>query len=513
MRRKLARETLIDFAGSIDIPGKPINPADEESEEFSVIETPVRAKHHLLILQKYQDLFEGRIRRLMIYAPPGSAKSTYGSVVFPGWCLGKVPGFRFILSSYASDIAKKQGRKTRAIARSNKFKGIFGTELSSESKAADEWSLTNGSEYMSNGILAGITGNRANIMGIDDPVKGRDEANSPTIREKTYEAYQDDLLTRLLPYGGLFLIQTRWHWEDLGGMILPENWNGESGQILCRDGMVWEVVCIPALIEDEDFARKDPLGRKVGEFLWPEWFPADHWTPYIANARTWSSLYQQRPLPETGDYFKKEWFRWYANQPARDTIRTYGVGDLAVTDGDGDWTVLLIWGIDVYDNLYLLDYYREQADSLAWGYQILSMHRDWSPFEWVFEAGQIEKGVGPFLNKFLHENKVYTVFDTVPCTGDKPSRCQSFRGRLAQGKVYFPGKPWAHEMMRRLLRLWGSSIDDEGDACSLIGLKLDRLLSGKHPKQPEKPKPSSMTFDELLKLTDPKKDERSIYRL
>jgi hypothetical protein len=194
------------------------------------------------------------------------------------------------------------GRRTRSIIKQKRFKGIFNCELTTESSAAQEFSLTNGSEYIATGILGGVTGNRANGIIIDDPVKGREQADSPTIRDKTWDAYNDDLKTRLIPGGWVVIIQTRWHEDDLAGRILPEDWKGESGPIMCRDGNVWEVVCLQARCE----VQNDPLGRKIGEYLWPQWFTEKHWAQFQNNVRTWASLYQQLPRPLEGTLFKVE---------------------------------------------------------------------------------------------------------------------------------------------------------------------------------------------------------------
>src|SRR5262249_25013857 len=144
------------------------------------------------------------------------------------------------------ELARKHGRRARQIVRSERYKKIFGTTLSREQSAADAWALSNGSEYMATGIAAGVTGNRANGIIIDDPIKGREEADSEHIRAKIRAGYEDDLKTRLIPGGWVILIQTRWHEDDLAGSILPEGWAGESGAIRCRDGATWEVICLPA---------------------------------------------------------------------------------------------------------------------------------------------------------------------------------------------------------------------------------------------------------------------------
>src|SRR5690606_65342 len=98
---------------------------------------------------------------------------------------------------------------------------------------------------MSGGLLSGITGNRADLVVVDDPVKGRQDAESEVIRKRTIEAFDDDVRTRLKPGGSIIIIQTRWHEEDLAGSILPIGYNGESGLIECRDGQTWEVICLP----------------------------------------------------------------------------------------------------------------------------------------------------------------------------------------------------------------------------------------------------------------------------
>lgn len=141
------------------------------------------------------------------------------------------------------------GRRTRSIIKQSRYRNIWGAALVSDSNAAQEFALSNGSEYMACGILSGITGNRAHGIIIDDPIKGREQANSETIRNKTWDAYEDDLKTRLIPGGWIVLITTRWHEDDLAGRILPDDWKGESGLIRCKDGNDWEVLCIQARCE------------------------------------------------------------------------------------------------------------------------------------------------------------------------------------------------------------------------------------------------------------------------
>lgn len=485
LRRRAARTSLVDYARYIDVPGAPLTALDD-NEQFAPVET-VLAQHHELILSATQRCIERPSGRTMLFLPPGSAKSTYATVVSPTWAMGRTPGFKVIAVSYGTDLARKFGRRMRSIVRQRGFGSLFGTGLSPESSAAHEWALTNESEFMAGGILSGITGNRADFIAIDDPIKGRQEADSETIRKSTIDAYQDDVLTRLKPGGSLMITQTRWHEADLAGSILPERWAGESGMIECRDGNVWEIICIPAKCDRHD----DPLGREVGEYLWPEWFPETHWRTFERLSRTWSALYQQRPAPEEGDYFKAEWLRPYTDLPPLHTLRVYGASDYAVTDSGGDYTVHIVVGVDPEDRMYVLDLWRAQSASDKWVEAFCDLVCQWRPIEWAEEQGQIKGGVGPFLERRQREREAYCYRRTFPTKGSKAIRAQSIRGRMAMQGLYVPiNAPWFADFKSELLQCWSGKHDDQADALGLIGQLLDTIEPGDYPasgKTPGKP--------------------------
>jgi predicted phage terminase large subunit-like protein len=475
LRRRRARNSLVEYARYVDVPGAPIEDQDEDSDKVKRVAETSLAAHHVLTLEASQRCIETPYGRLMLFMPPGSAKSTYGSVVVPSWIMGRKPGYRMIGASYGSDLSRKLGRRTRSIVKQAKYRALFGTELSAESSAADEWALENGSEYMSGGILSGITGNRADLVVVDDPVKGRAEAESDVIRKRTIEAFDDDVRTRLKPGGSIILIQTRWHEEDLAGSILPEGYNGQSGVIRCRDGQDWEVICLPAKAEHAD----DPLGRNVGDYLWPEWFDRRHWAQFESKPRTWASLYQQRPAPEEGDLFQAAWLRPYEKAPARDTIQVYGASDYAVTADGGDYTVHIVVGIDPEGRLYLLDLWRKQTSSDQWVEAFCDLVTHWKPMGWAEETGQIKAGVGPFLEKRMRERQAFVVRETFPTRGDKAVRAQSIRGRMALDGLYVPiSAPWYEQFRSELLTFPTGRNDDQVDALGLVGQLLDKMLAG-----------------------------------
>jgi hypothetical protein len=155
LRRERARNSLIEFASAVDVPGRPLSENPNEWL-FHPIETSV-APHHALLLRTAERVLATRHGRAMILMPPGSAKSTYCSVVLPAYAMGRWPGYRVMVTSYGTELARKHGRRARQVVRSSGYRGIFNTGLSAESSAADEWALTNGSEYMAAGILSAIT--------------------------------------------------------------------------------------------------------------------------------------------------------------------------------------------------------------------------------------------------------------------------------------------------------------------------------------------------------------------
>ena len=446
----------------VDIPTVPVT-GDPDEDQFQTLRVDRLAAHHSLLLGALQDVADGVTPNLMVFMPPGSAKSTYVDVVFVPWFMARQPKQNVILASYGSDLARKQGRRARQLVKSRGFGELFDAKLSADSSAADEWSLTNGSEYMAGGLLSGITGNRADLGVVDDPVKGREDAESDVIRRKTKAAYEDDFCTRLKPGGRQVIIQTRWHEDDLSGSILPLDWAGESGAVKGRDGRQWRVVCLPALANRSD----DPLGRAMGEPLWPEWFSVDHFAPFQKNPRTWSALFQQRPQPDEGTFFNRDWFKTWGKLPS--PVRYYGTSDYAVTDGGGDYTVHRVWGVDHEGNLYRVDGWRGQTAADEWTERKLDLIAKWKPLAWFGEGGVIQRAIEPMLRRRMRERRVFCRLEWLSSINDKATRARGFQSRAAMGTVFF--EPGAD--VSEFLSFPAGRHDDDVDCASMIGRALD----------------------------------------
>lgn len=442
--------------------------------------------------------------------------------------MGRFRSSSIIVASYGSELPRKFGRRARSITTQEMYQRIFDTTLSEDSKAADEWALTNGSEWMAAGILTGITGNRADGIIWDDLIKGREQADSPIVRQKTWDAYMEDLLTRKKPKAFEIGVTTRWHEDDVAGRILPDKYNGESGLIQCRDGNEWYVVCLPAEAERED----DLLGRKPGEILWPEWFSKEMFAPFKRNPRTWSSLYQQRPAPDSGVMFKGEWLKSYeidlkTGYPMgtdREDFNVYGASDYAVTDGGGNYTVHIVVGVDSHQDIYVLDLWRGQTTSDVWIEHFCNLVKKWKPMGWAEESGQIKNSVGPFLVKRMRERQAFVSRTQFPSTKNKAMRAQSIIGRMAQpGRgLYCPfGADWFAEFRHELLLFDAGKYDDQVDALSLIGQVLDRMIpadSSSLVREPDKvlstdPSKCTVTLEDLFEANEMRGNRTGILRI
>lgn len=475
LRRKLAKTDLTRFAQGIDVPGRPMSDADDEAV-FHPVETGM-ALHHRVLLELLERVYRREIRQLMVFMPPGSAKSTYTSVVYPAYVMGRRPGSRVILGSYASSIAWKQSRRTRQIVSSQKYRTIFGTGLVAGNRAVEEWALDNSSEYMAGGILAGMTGNRATDLLIDDPVAGRDEADSAQIQKRTREAYEDDMTTRLMPGGATVIVQTRWNQNDLAGGLLPLDWRGESGFISCRDGLDWFVLCIPALADRAD----DPLGRAVGEPLWPEWFKAGHFDRFKEKQRTWNALFQQKPTADEGTYFKAEWFEnRYERAPKG--LRVFGCSDYAVTPDGGDYTEHGIFGIDDQEALVVLDWWSGQTSSDVWVEKQCDLINKWQPICWGAETGVIRRAVGPYLAQRMTRRNCLTRLEWLTATGDKESMARGAQAMASMGQIRLPQRSgWHERVIAQALAFPAGAYDDAVDVLGLAARVMP--LVGRPTKQ------------------------------
>lgn len=404
----------------------------------------------------------------MLLVPPRHGKSELASKRLPAWFLGRQPHKQFLSVSATEGLASDFGREVRNIISSPEYRAVFDTRLAEDSQAKGKWHTSEGGIYYALGIGGSVLGRGGDTILIDDPYSSMQDALSELTRKNVWDWYTGTAYNRLMPGGSIVVINHRMHEDDLCGRLLAQQAAG---------GDKWEVVELPAINES-------------GEALWPAAYPIESLERIRRNSqpRFWSALYQQRPAPEDGDYFKSEWLKPYTKAPPLDTMRVYGGSDYAVTADGGDYTVHAVVGLDPEGRMYLLDLWRKQASSDAWVEAFCDLVLQWKPMSWAEEQGQIKSGVGPFLERRMRERRAFTVREQFPTRGDKAIRAQSMRSAMAMNGLYVDfNAPWFAAFRSELLSFPAGKHDDQVDAIGLVGQLLDRMRSGVKPKSNVKP--------------------------
>ena len=423
------------------------------------------AKHHRLIIHKLQQVAEGQKRRVMFCMPPGSAKSTYVSRLFPSWYFG----FRasllrrscIIAASHTADLAEGMSRDVQSYVRD--MSPLLGYGLANESVKG--WLTTNRDEYKAAGVGGPITGRRADVAIIDDPVKDRAAADSETERENVWRWFTSTLRTRLKPGGSIVLVMTRWHEDDLGGRLLATQ----------RD--MWDVVSLPA-----QAIADDPLGREPGEWLWGD--DAYNYAQDLRDAkaeaersgamRDWGALYQQDPRPSEGALFKVSKIGVVpAMPPAVQIVRAW---DLAATEQmgtrDPDWTAGVKLARIKDGRFCICHVERERGgpdDTTRLIQTVAQQDGRGVQIGLPQDPGQAGKFQVAYITRQLTGFRV----ESSPESGDKATRAGPFASQVNVGNVLIVGdgpngelSGWARRFLDELGAFPSGTKDDQVDAAS-----------------------------------------------
>nr|WP_231609663.1 phage terminase large subunit [Pseudoalteromonas sp. SWYJZ19] len=409
--------------------------------------------------------------------PPRHGKSEIGSKTFPSWYLGRNPTHEVIICSYAGDLAEDFSRKCRDLLDSDKFKAAFKTRLSADSKSVKKWATTDGGSFTAAGVGGPITGRGAHLGIIDDPVKNREEAESDKTRQNVKDWYSSAFYTRLAPGGGVLIIQTRWHDDDLAGWLLnifdeAKQEAAEKGEAVPDDVDKWDLVEYPAIAtQDEKYRKK---GEALHEARYP--LPSLRRIKRAMIPRDWEALYQQKPVSDDGDFFTRDMFRYYkpGEMPPLNEMRLYAAADLAIsTKQTADYSVFSVVGIDRKQNIWLVDLVRGRWNSLGIIDRMFEIQTKYNPELFGIETGQIELTLEPFIQKAEQERGISLRYEKLRTRGaDKGTRARPLQGRMEQGKFYFPtvdSTPWMSSLQNEMLKFPLGANDDQVDALAWIG--------------------------------------------
>lgn len=424
--------------------------------------------HHHVVGQALMEVEAGRIDRLMIEEPPRHGKTQQAGIDFPTWFLNRNPEKAVVYATYSAERAADVGTMVRTLQQSDYVRQLWpGNEINRRSNAARRFKLAqHAGSYSAVGVGGPLTGRGADLLVMDDTIKDRVMADSPTHQRRAREWYSSVARTRLEPGARVVSMMTRWSDNDLHGHIQRE-----------YDSEGWLTLRMPALATSGDL-----LGRAYGAPLWPE-----RWTREAMDMlrkgllpRDWLALYQQTPAAGEGTTFMREWFRWYTpgNYPAG--LHRYGASDYAVTEAQrADFTEHGIAGMDEFGALWLIEGWSGQKTPDVWTEAQIDLAAAHRPLAWYGESGVIKNATEPGLVRRAREREVPLFCVWLPPIGDKAARAASFAARAAQGLVWVPRNEWGRRVVDQLCSFPGGRNDDIVDMCGLWGRALDLILAAR----------------------------------
>lgn len=388
------------------------------------------SKFHKFLCDKAQEFIERPTDKayeiLIINTPPQHGKSTTITSTLPSWFLMRNPDKKVIMVSYGDDLAQRFGKQN--LDKVKGFGHIFGVSLDKKKSTAKEFRLAGRQGVMiSAGYGSGLTGNPADLIIIDDPVKNRIEADSETDRNKKWADYIDSIESRISAGGKIILIMTRWHEDDLAGRLM-KNYEDRV-----------TVLNLPCEAEEDDL-----LGRKVGEALCPEigkdnkWladFKKGHMTE--EGTRSWNALYQGRPTAKEGNMLMREWWRLYNRADYDDGTLAFDTMilsvDAAFKDGaKNDYVAIEVWGKKGI-NLYLVDLINQHLNFPDTVRKIKIILAKYPQIRGVYIE---DKANGTAIIQTLKTQ----IFGVIPVTPDKSkeARVQDVSFYIEAGNVWLP---------------------------------------------------------------------------
>jgi len=430
----------------------------------------LHAPHYELLMPKLEALARRDIRRLAVFLPPRHSKSEVCSVRFPAWLLGQMPNDRMIVATHTSGLAYRVSRQIRSQITGPSYPFPM-VRLSQTEAAVGSWGIQ---KYRGGLIAAGvggaIAGHGANALIIDDPHRNRESADSPHQQDRIFQWWQDDALTRLEPDGIVLLMLTRWNTGDLAGRILEH-----------ESDPPWEVIRLPALAEEHD-----PLGRVVGEPLWPERFSLRMLEEIRAttSVRAWTSEYQQRPESVEGNMFKREWFREHYENKAGLAVRAGGifVDSAFKTSVGADYSCAAVWA-DTGLEYALLDVWREKVEYPELLDALIALWFKWA--SWFRERGARfsmhveDKASGQSAIQTLRRESKVNVEPWKATTGStKESRADSVTPFFSSKRVLLPHHAtWLADWETEHATFPAGQYDDQVDTTSMALTVLPRDLA------------------------------------
>lgn len=420
-------------------------------------------RHCIVLADALQKVVDGDLKRLMVFMPPRSGKSLLTSKLFPGYCLYRHPDKWAGIASYGAELAYTLSRSCRDVYL------LTGGDCRDDAASVKHWETTKGGGLWAAGVGGAATGKGYYWGLIDDPLKNAEESSSELIRRKHQEWYESVFYTRAEPDAAIVVIQTRWNADDLSGWLLKQE--AESPEH-------WHVINFAAIAEENPMifpasCTVEPDWRNPGEALCPERFSLERLQKIKSKVGSyfWSSLYQQRPSPEEGGQFKRQWWEFYSQPPAQfdQIIQSW---DCAFKETkSSDFVVGQCWG-KKGGEFYLLDQVRGRMDINA----TLTAIRSLSAKYPNSRAKLVEDKANGSAVIDLLKREIPGLIPVEP-QGGKVVRAIAVSPYVEAGNVYLPEPSkawWVHDFIEEFAAFPNGSNDDQVDALSQALIWLDK---------------------------------------
>jgi len=407
----------------------------------------IAGRHHKIVAQKFEDIANGKIKRLIINMPPRHTKSEFASYLFPAWMIGRRPDLKIMQATHTADLSIRFGRKVKNLMETDEYQKVFGVKLRSDSKAAYRWETDGGGEYYAAGVGGNIAGRGADLFIIDDPHSEQD-AMSPAALEGAWEWYQGGPRQRLQPGAAIVLVMTRWSELDLTAKLLKQ-----SAMDIKADK--WEMIEFPAILES-------------GKPLWPEYWKLEELESVKASIQLqkWQAQYMQQPTADMSSIIKRSWWNIWQQEKIpklQYVMQTYDTAFLKTQTAD--FSAIQTWGVfypseDKAAHVILLDAKKGRWEFPELKRVALEEYQYWEPDTVLIES----KAAGLPLTQELRASGIPVVNFSPSRGNDKISRVNAVAPLFESGMVWAPEASWAEEVIEECAAFPFGEHDDMVDA-------------------------------------------------
>lgn len=432
----------------------------------------------LYLIKWLADMLAGLRPILIIEAPPQHGKS-WLVIDFIAWLMGAHPEWAILYGSVSKRLGLRANLAIQRMIDSPKYRRVFpGTRIMERNPRPDVVRKTRNStllelldpaigSFRNVTVNATIVGEGLDVGVIDDPLKGRKEANSAHMRDRTWDWFTDDFLSRFADFAGLIIILTRWHLDDPVGR-LQEQLKADAEEGPARS---LTVLRYPALAEtNAKLMPHDPRQPGSGEALFPEHKSREFILKRkkLMRADSFESLYQQNPYIPGGDIFRTEWWRYYRGGVTPKIVRRVIYGDTAQKIKQRhDYSVFQCWGLSNENQIFLLDQVRGKWESPDLKVQAIAF---WNKHRAVIGSGPLiafkveDKVSGTGLIQDLRRAPHSMPMIEIPRAVDKVLRANDVTPHIKAGHVHIPeDAPWVSQYLLEFSEFPNGKNDDQVD--------------------------------------------------